>query len=82
MPDLRAAICRELAYRESGGISVRLCWRPSCDEIFVEVRGDGEDERFVVNPTNDEALRAFYHPYAIASRVAGPLATRLHGSRP
>ena len=77
-----ARACRELAYRESGGISVRLCWHAPGDLIFVEVHDYREGEHFVVSPPNHEALRAFYHPYAATSRVATSPAAVLHGRRP
>jgi len=69
-------LCGELAYRESGGVSVRLCWHAPSDEIFVEVRNDREDEHLVVNPPNDQALLVFHHPHALAGRVTTALATR------
>ncbi len=57
---------RELAYRESGGISVRLWWRPVHDEVFVHVRNEHDGDDFVIEPARSEALVAFYHPYAAA----------------
>lgn len=59
---------RELAYRESDGISVRLSWHPREDEVFVHVRDERDTEEFVLNPPKRDALFAFYHPYA-ARRV-------------
>jgi hypothetical protein len=57
---------RELAYREAGGIAVHLYWNPRADEVFVHVRDEWNDEEFVVVPSKDSALRAFYHPYALS----------------
>jgi hypothetical protein len=59
----------ELAYRESDGISVRLSWHPSDDEVFVHVTNERDNEEFVLNPPKHDALFAFYHPYAAARRV-------------
>jgi hypothetical protein len=60
---------RELAYRESDGVSVRLCWSPREDEVFVHVRNEREDEDFVLQPPKREALFAYHHPYAAANRA-------------
>jgi hypothetical protein len=55
---------RELAFRESDGVSVRLHLDSLEDEVFVRVqdRRDGDD--FTLNPAKHEALSAFHHPYA------------------
>jgi hypothetical protein len=58
---------RELAYRESDGIAVRLSWHPREDEVFVHVRNERDNEAFVLNPPKGDALFAFYHPYAARS---------------
>jgi hypothetical protein len=60
---------RELAYRESGGVSVRLCWIPRDDEVFVHVRNERENEDFVLHPPKREALFAYHHPYAAANQA-------------
>jgi hypothetical protein len=59
----------ELAFRESDGISVRLSWHPRDDEVFVHVRNERDNEEFVLNPPKQDALFAFYHPYAAARHV-------------
>ena len=58
---------RELAARESNGISVRLLWHPleNAVTVSVEDRHDGECFDLAVAP--DHALDAFYHPYAYAA---------------
>ena len=56
---------RELAFRESDGISVRLYWDSRENEVFVSVRDDRNGDDFVLNPPKHEALSAFHHPYAI-----------------
>lgn len=61
-----ATACRELAHRASNGISVRLCWHPREDEVYVHVVDERADEELFFNPPKREALSAFYHPYAVA----------------
>jgi hypothetical protein len=56
---------RELASRWSGGIAVRLYWRPRGDEILVRVSDELTGESFVLEPPKNAALAAFYHPYAL-----------------
>lgn len=60
---------QELAYRESDGVAVRLCWSPRDDEIYVHVRDDRTNEDFVLNPPKWAALFAYHHPYAAASQA-------------
>lgn len=68
---------RELAHRESDGISVRLWWSSIDDEIFVHVTNERDGVDFVLNPPKRDALFAFHHPYAAAGhalkarRIAG-----------
>ena len=56
---------RELAFRDSDGISVRLYWDSVENEVFVSVRDDRNGDDFVLNPPKHEALSAFHHPYAV-----------------
>ena len=56
---------RELAFRESDGISVRLYWDSLENEVFVSVRDDRNGDDFVLSPPKHEALSAFHHPYAV-----------------
>ena len=58
---------RELAYRESDGILVRLYWDSFENEVFVSVRDDRNGDDFVLHPPKHEALSAFHHPYALRS---------------
>jgi hypothetical protein len=55
---------RELAFRESDGVSVRLYWDSLENEVFVRVRDHRNADHFVLNPPKHEALAAFHHPYA------------------
>jgi hypothetical protein len=58
---------RELAARESNGVSVRLLWHPleNAVTVSVEDRHDGECIDLAVAP--EHALDAFYHPFAYAA---------------
>jgi hypothetical protein len=56
---------RELASRQADGISVRLYWRPRCDDVIVRVSDGKTGEEFTLEPPVQSALAAFYHPYAM-----------------
>jgi hypothetical protein len=54
----------ELADRHDGGFEVRLLWSRG-DHIFtVAVADDRTGEQFEVEVTAEQALDAFYHPFA------------------
>ena len=57
---------RELAYRRSCGIDVRLIWDPAGDDLTVEVR-DGDAAALVVAVGERAPLDVFRHPYAYAA---------------
>jgi hypothetical protein len=61
----QSRVWRELTYRELGGISVHLYWNRRLDDVVVHVRDEWSDEAFVVKPSKQSALEAFYHPYAL-----------------
>jgi hypothetical protein len=58
---------RELAARENDGISVRLLWHPRMNAVTVSVEDArvGDCFEFAIPP--DQALDAFYHPFAHAA---------------
>ena len=58
---------RELAARESDGISVLLLWHPREDALAVSVEDDRRGDRFQLAVAPDRALDAFYHPFAYAA---------------
>ena len=58
---------RELAARESNGIYVLLLWHPREDEITVSVEDDRRGDRFQFAVAADQALDAYYHPFAYAA---------------
>jgi hypothetical protein len=55
---------RELARRVSGGIEVALYWSPLDDSTTVEVWDAGSEETIVFDVPGEQALEAFYHPFA------------------
>jgi hypothetical protein len=58
---------RELAARESDGVSVLLLWHPQIDALSVSVEDVRAGGRFQLLVAPDRALDAFYHPFAYAA---------------
>lgn len=58
---------RELAARESNGLSVRLLWHPLEGAVTVSVEDYHEGECFNLAVAPEHALDAFYHPFAFAA---------------
>jgi hypothetical protein len=58
---------RELAARESDGLHVLLLWDPSDDALTVSVEDSRVGDRFQLAVAPDQALDAFYHPFAYAA---------------
>jgi hypothetical protein len=58
---------RELAARDSDGISVRLLWHPHENVLTVSVEDTRAGDRFQLAVAPDRALDAFYHPFAQAA---------------
>jgi hypothetical protein len=58
---------RELASRESDGLSVRLVWHPHDDAVTVSVNDSRTGDRFQLAVDRKRALDAFYHPFAYAA---------------
>ena len=61
---------RELAYRVHGGVEVTLLWDARENRVAVTVSDMRSGEWFVLHVENDQALEAFYHPYAYATLEA------------
>jgi hypothetical protein len=55
---------RELARRVSGGIEVALYWSADDNTTSVEVWQAETDETLLFAVALDQALDAFYHPFA------------------
>jgi hypothetical protein len=62
-----ATSTRELAARESEGISVRLLWHPRENAVTVSVEDGRAGDCFDLAIAPDHALDAFYHPFAYAA---------------
>jgi hypothetical protein len=63
---------KELDYRVSDGIEVRLLWRPEDDRALVAVADAKTGESFTLEVSADQrALDVFHHPYAYAPDGAG-----------
>ena len=60
---------RELAHRESDGISVTLYWHSRTDRLSVVVENRRDGDRFAVRAPASRALDFFEHPYAYAAVV-------------
>jgi hypothetical protein len=58
---------RELAARENDGIYVLLLWQPQEDAVTVSVEDGRRGDRFQLAVAPDQALDAFYHPFAYAA---------------
>jgi hypothetical protein len=59
-----AAPVRELAHRRSGGLDVTLLWDSGDGSVVIDVWQSSTDERFAFTVPPEEALDAFYHPFA------------------
>jgi hypothetical protein len=55
---------RELARRASGGIEVTLYWNAADNSTSVEVQQQASGEALAFAVAGEEALDAFYHPFA------------------
>lgn len=58
---------KELAHRSGHGLEVSLLWSRSANRVNVAVADAQEDTRFELAVANDDALIAFYHPFAYAA---------------
>jgi hypothetical protein len=58
---------RELAFRQSDGIQVRLVWHAGDSAVWVSVNDDRSGDRFSIAVAPERALHAFHHPFAYAA---------------
>jgi hypothetical protein len=63
-----SAPTRELAQRRSGTDEVLLLWRPDSNRVELTVRDLATGVSFQLEVAPDNAIDAFYHPYAYAAR--------------
>jgi hypothetical protein len=59
---------KELDFRASNGIEVSLLWSKPTNRVTVSVNDTNSGETFQVDVEPQDALDAFRHPYAYASR--------------
>ncbi len=60
---------RELDHRLSDGIDVTLLWNERTNRVSIAVQDDKTGEFFELEVNPEDALTAFYHPYAYSSRA-------------
>ena len=70
-PTLRSL--RELGHRVSGGFEVTLYWRPADNSTSIEVWQPASEERLAFVVPGENALDAFYHPFALLPLAFGEL---------
>ncbi len=58
---------KELASRTSNGLEVTLVWHRGHNDVHVRVIDARTDEAFELTVAGENALEAFYHPYAYAA---------------
>ena len=58
---------KELATRESDGLTVSLFWSRATDAVKVTVADSRLDHDFELHVRGADALAAFYHPFAFAA---------------
>jgi hypothetical protein len=70
----------DLADRESDGLEVTLLWSKASGCVKVAVSDWKLDEHFELHVDGADALSAFHHPFAYASRhdIRGDRALRVH----
>jgi dihydrofolate reductase len=59
---------RELDHRVNDGLDVKLLWNSLTDHVSVAVEDERTGEFFELDVDPEDALIAFYHPYAYVSR--------------
>jgi hypothetical protein len=57
-------IPRELAHRESDGVSVTLLWYEDSNSVAIHVVDSDTGEEFELEVAGRDALDAFRHPYS------------------
>ncbi len=67
MPATTKTKRRELAHRSGDGVDVTLFWHEPTDLLSVQVLDAKAGVAFELVLGADEALDAFYHPYAYAA---------------
>ena len=58
---------KELATRDTDGLTVSLLWSPATDAVKVTVADSRLDHEFELHVDGADALSAFHHPFAFAA---------------
>jgi hypothetical protein len=58
---------RELDFRASDGLEVKLLWNTETNGLTVAVFDTKSGDDFQIEVSSDEAMDAFHHPYAYAA---------------
>jgi hypothetical protein len=58
---------RELARRRTGDVEVLLLWHPDAGSVELALRDRSTGAGFQVEVAPEDAIDAFYHPYAYAA---------------
>ena len=66
---------KELAIRESNGLTVTLYWHSGTNRVSVTVDDAPRGELFELGARPDQALELFHHPYAHAGRRSATAST-------
>ena len=61
-------VVRELDRRTNDGFDVRLLWTPQTDRVSVTVEHQHYGDFFTLDVDPSDALEAFHHPFAYASK--------------
>jgi len=58
---------KELAIRDSDGLTVSLLWDPATDAVKVTVADSRLEHGFELHVDGADALSAYHHPFALAA---------------
>lgn len=61
---------RELAYRQSNNLQIKLYWSEQDGNLLVTVDDLLTDQRFEIDAPRHAALDVFHHPFAYLGRSA------------
>ena len=66
---------QELAFRSSGGLEITLYWDADEQTTSVEIHQPATQETIALTVPHEDALDAFYHPFAHLGRTTNQPAT-------
>jgi len=71
---------KELATRDTDGLTVSLLWDAATDAVKVTVADSKQDHDFELHVDGADALSAYYHPFALAAAQGFALDAVYRGS--